>query len=57
MNTDNNEYVFRLKKGDMEIEIRSNDTAFMQVQMENWRHTILNAPVAPAQATYAGALA
>lgn len=46
MTTDLNEYVFRLKKGDMEIEIRSNDPAFMQAQMENWRQTILGGPAA-----------
>ena len=55
MTTDLNEYVFRLKKGDMEIEIRSNDPTFMQAQMENWRQTILGGPAASPAAQPASA--
>ena len=34
------DYVFRLKKGDLELEVQSNDAIFMENQMANWR-TIL----------------
>jgi hypothetical protein len=36
------EYIFRLKKGDLELELRSDDARFIEVQMENWRNKLLD---------------
>lgn len=35
------EYIFKLKKGDIELELRSDDPKFIEVQMENWRNKLL----------------
>lgn len=35
------DYIFRLKKGDLELEVQSNDAAFMEAQMENWRNILV----------------
>lgn len=36
------DYVFKLKKGELELELASNDPAFIEAQMNNWRQTLLN---------------
>jgi hypothetical protein len=36
------EYIFKLKKGDLELELRSDDAKFIEMQMENWRNTLVN---------------
>ena len=38
------EYVFKLKKGDLELELQSDDPAFIEAQLENWREALLNTP-------------
>jgi hypothetical protein len=37
------EYVFKLKKGDLELELRSDDPQFIETQMDKWR-LMLNQP-------------
>ena len=50
------EYVFRLKKGDLELEVRSNDSAFMEAQMESWREVLVAQQAATSAATTAAGL-
>ncbi len=35
------EYVFKLKKGDLELELKSDDPKFIETQMDNWRSLLL----------------
>lgn len=35
------EYVFRLKKGDLELELKSDDAQFIEQQMDNWRNVLI----------------
>ena len=35
------EYVFKMKKGDLEIEFSSDDADFVEQQLEKWREEIL----------------
>ena len=35
------EYVFKMKKGDVEIELKSDDTKFIEEQLNKWREDIL----------------
>jgi hypothetical protein len=35
------EYVFKMKKGDVEIELKSDDTKFIEEQLNKWREEIL----------------
>lgn len=35
------EYVFKLKKGDLELELKSDDAKFIEMQMDNWRNMLL----------------
>jgi hypothetical protein len=35
------EYVFKLKKGDLELELKSDDAHFIEAQMETWREVLL----------------
>lgn len=45
------EYVFKLKKGDLELELRSDDAQFIEAQMDNWRNVLITQQEpAPAQA-------
>jgi hypothetical protein len=44
------DYVFKLKKGDLELELQSDDARFIEQQMENWRRTLLQ-DVAPVKAS------
>jgi hypothetical protein len=44
------DYVFKLKKGELELELRSDDPAFVQQQMEQWRNQLLQ-PQGTAAAT------
>ena len=41
MTTGLSEYVFKIKKGDLELEVRSNDQAFMEGQVETWRNVLV----------------
>lgn len=34
------EYIFKLKKGDLELELRSDDAKFIETQMDNWRELL-----------------
>ena len=36
------EYVFKLKKGDIEIELKSDDPNFIEDQLNIWRSIFLN---------------
>ncbi len=36
------EYVFKLKKGDLELELKSDDPKFIETQMDNWRNMLIN---------------
>ena len=36
-----NEYTFKLKKGDVEIELVSTDESFIKEQLEIWRSQLL----------------
>lgn len=36
------EYVFKLKKGDIEIELRSDDPKFIEEQLTNWRNILIS---------------
>lgn len=41
MTTGLSEYVFKIKKGDLELEVRSNDASFMEGQVETWRKVLV----------------
>ncbi len=36
------EYVFKLKKGDLELELKSDDAKFIETQMDNWRNMLVS---------------
>ncbi len=36
------EYIFKLKKGDLELELKSDDARFIEMQMENWRNLLMS---------------
>jgi hypothetical protein len=36
------DYVIKLKKGELEIELKSDDPKFIEKQMENWRNLLLS---------------
>ncbi len=36
-----NEYVFKMKKGDIEIELKSDDAKFIEEQLDKWREALL----------------
>jgi hypothetical protein len=38
------EYIFKLRKGELELELRSNDSQFIESQMETWRQQLLQTP-------------
>ncbi len=38
---DEKEYTFKMKKGDIEIELSSTDEDFIQEQLEIWRNQLL----------------
>ncbi|MDD3150907.1 MAG: hypothetical protein PHV68_08735 [Candidatus Gastranaerophilales bacterium] len=35
------EYIFKMKKGDVEIEVKSDDSDFIEQQMNKWREELL----------------
>lgn len=35
------EYIFKLKKGDLELELKSDDARFIEMQMDTWRNMLL----------------
>jgi len=35
------EYVFKMKKGDIEIELKSDDLEFVEEQLNKWRDELL----------------
>ncbi|MEB3206493.1 MAG: hypothetical protein VKK59_03995 [Vampirovibrionales bacterium] len=41
------DYVFKLKKGELELELKSDDARFIETQMDNWRNTLLASLSAP----------
>ena len=38
---DMHEYVFKMKKGDIEIELKSDDLEFVEEQLNKWREELL----------------
>lgn len=42
------QYVFKMKKGDLEIEFSSDDADFVEQQLEKWREEILKKKVEKA---------
>lgn len=37
------EYVFKMKKGDIEIELKSDDSKFIEEQLDKWRDALIKA--------------
>ena len=35
------DYVFKMKKGDIEIELKSDDSKFIEEQLDKWREALL----------------
>jgi len=35
------DYVFKMKKGDVEIELKSDDSRFIEEQLDKWREALL----------------
>lgn len=35
------DYIFKMKKGDIEIELKSDDSKFIQEQLEKWRDALI----------------
>ena len=35
------EYIFKMKKGDVEIELKSDDSKFIEEQLDKWRDALL----------------
>lgn len=35
------EYIFKLKKGELELELKSDDAHFIEQQMDAWRNMLL----------------
>ncbi len=35
------EYVFKMKKNDVEIELKSDDSKFIEEQLDKWREALL----------------
>ncbi len=35
------EYVFKMKKGDIEIELKSDDSKFIEDQLDKWRDALV----------------
>ncbi|MEB3245135.1 MAG: hypothetical protein VKJ06_04020 [Vampirovibrionales bacterium] len=36
------DYIFKLKKGELELELKSDDSRFIEAQMDNWRTMLLS---------------
>ncbi len=45
------EYIFKLKKGDLELELRSDDAQFIETQMDNWRTMLVSQQDTPTQSS------
>ena len=49
------EYVFKLKKGELELELKSDDAKFIEIQMDNWRNMLLSTQAgSPSVTTHQG---
>ena len=35
------DYIFKIKKGDIEIELKSDDEKFIEDQLEKWRNALV----------------
>jgi len=35
------DYVFKMKKGEIEIELKSDDSKFIEEQLEKWRNILV----------------
>lgn len=35
------EYIFKMKKGDIEIELKSDDSKFIEDQLDKWRDALV----------------
>lgn len=36
------DYVFKMRKGEIEIELKSDDVKFIEEQLDKWRDALLN---------------
>ena len=36
------DYVFKMRKGDIEIELKSDDIRFIEEQLDKWRDALIN---------------
>jgi hypothetical protein len=41
------DYIFKLKKGELELELKSDDAQFIESQMDAWRSLLLAAATTP----------
>ena len=48
------EYVFKMKKGEVEIELSSDDAQFVEEQLTKWREEILKSNKAQSQVAVNG---
>jgi hypothetical protein len=46
-----NDYVFKLKKGELELELKSDDPRFIEIQMDHWRNALLQAAAVSSPTT------
>jgi hypothetical protein len=44
------DYIFKLKKGELELELKSDDAQFIEAQMDAWRSLLLSAATATPEA-------
>ncbi len=35
------DYIFKMKKGDIEIELKSDDSKFIEDQLDKWREALI----------------
>lgn len=45
------DYIFKLKKGELELELKSDDAQFIEAQMDAWRSLLLSAATTAATTT------
>lgn len=50
------DFSFKLRKGDLELEVSSTEATFIEAQLTTWRNALLNAdkPATPQQASSVG---
>jgi hypothetical protein len=48
------DFSFKLRKGDLELEVSSTEATFIEAQLTTWRNALLNDKSAPPQQASAG---